>query len=131
MINFFDIIHHIARTMFDSLICALLKNLTTNPPQDKTQWYGPWNTALASLFPLYVVTPLHRTAEDNHRTRYLLFEVTKLTKLPGKIRTVLIVAVMHYSDWQAGIPSLKAEIDRQPLPSVEVSADLQFQRCIG
>jgi hypothetical protein len=66
---------------------------------------------------------MHRTAGDSHHTRYFLFEVSKSTNAPQEIRTVLIVAVMHNPDWQAGIPLLEAEINRQ--------ADIAFHGGVG
>jgi hypothetical protein len=115
--------------MFDATLCTLLENFTTSPPQDKTQWYKLWNAILLTSFPRYIVTPLHRTAGDSKhtRSRYLLFEVSKLTKLPveSRSRTVLIVAVMHSPgpDWRTGIPLLETEINRQ--------ADIAFRGGVG
>jgi hypothetical protein len=104
--------------MFEPITCALLQECTTNPSLDETEWYTPWFSILAHLFPIsqsYVYTPLRRIAEDNHHTPYLVYEVSKLIApgVPLKFRTVLIVVVMHDPDWRAGIPLLETEINRQ------------------
>src|ERR1700677_630917 len=58
-----------------------------------------------------LVSPLISFPPLRPRTRrYFLFKVSKSTKSP---RTVLIVVVMPNPDWQAGIPLLETEINRQ------------------
>lgn len=101
--------------MFPPILHQVLEELTKHPPQDEAKWDGPWNAILATLFPGHFVSPLGRISKDSYRTPYLLFEVSKPTnnKPPRKYRTVLVVAVMNYPDWHAGVPFLEAEINRQ------------------
>ena len=72
---------------------------------------------MTTLFPLpHFIGPLRRS----YNSRYLIFEVTNHTR---KSRIVVIVAVMHYPDWQVGVPFLEAEINRR--------ADAAFSRRAG
>lgn len=109
--------------MFNDFICQRLQKYTTRPPRNKNHWHGPWLAILNTLFPYsrdYMITPLSHAAQDNDHTPYFVFEVSKSTTVSGEDRTVLIVAIMHYLDWKAGIPLLETEINRQ--------ADIAFSR---
>ena len=104
--------------MFDSIVCDILEDYATNPPENETDWYAPWTGILFFLFPVsqgYFVTPMAYFPINNHQPPYLAFEVSRWTEPPrsGPLRRPLLIVVLMYSkDWQAGIPSLETEINR-------------------
>ena len=104
--------------MFDSIVCDILEDYATNPPEHETDWYAPWTGILFFLFPVsqgYFVTPMAYFPINNHQPPYLAFEVSRWTEPPrsGPLRRPLLIVVLMYSkDWQAGIPSLETEINR-------------------
>ncbi|KAH9165817.1 hypothetical protein EDB89DRAFT_265777 [Lactarius sanguifluus] len=98
----------------------MLRHFTANPLDplwDENRWSGAWNTILNTLFPPYqghVIVSCHRP----NQWAALMIAVLRPTG-PDSIplRALLVVGIQNshdYSqDWQAGIPSLERQINRE------------------
>ncbi|KAH9050491.1 hypothetical protein EDB84DRAFT_1449223 [Lactarius hengduanensis] len=107
--------------MFDICLDEMLQDFTAKPSGDplwnENRWSGAWNTILNTLFPLsqgYFIAPYRRLTQWSA----LMIEVVK-SNGPGRnqLRALLVVGIKNNQDdsqdWQAGIPSLERQINRQ------------------
>ncbi|KAH9007826.1 hypothetical protein EDB84DRAFT_1447294 [Lactarius hengduanensis] len=105
--------------MFDTRLVTFLQGFTANPSadplSDENRWTGAWNAILNALFPFsqgYFITPYRRL----NQWSALMIEVAKSTDPdPDQLRALLVVGIKngHRQDWQAGIPSLEGQLNRQ------------------
>ncbi|KAH9044733.1 hypothetical protein EDB85DRAFT_1910962 [Lactarius pseudohatsudake] len=99
--------------MFDTYLDKVLQCFTADPLSDDNRWSEAWTAILNTLFPLshgYFLAPYRR----QNQWSALMIEVVKSTDLDsGQLRPLLVVAIKNSQDWQAQIPSLERQINRQ------------------
>jgi len=104
---------------FDILVRTVLEDYTSRRPRTESEWYGPWNAILTTLFPVnkgYLINPQRNIVSDEDNTSTILdfvIEVSKITTSPLDKRTVLIVEIKNTQHWPTRILALENQLLKQ------------------